>query len=54
MLRKNDDSVLIIALDLKVSGKKKRGRPQKTWKKQMKEDTEKFCLKKKDALNQAK
>ena len=32
-LRSDDDSVLRIALDLKVSGNKKRGRPKKTWKK---------------------
>ena len=31
VLRRNDDSVLRVALDLEVSGKRKRGRP-KTWK----------------------
>ena len=30
MLRRDDDSVLRVALDLEVSGKKKRGRPKKT------------------------
>ena len=35
-----------------MSGKRKQGRPKKTWKKQM-EDTEKIGLKKEDALNQA-
>ena len=34
VLRKDDDSVLRVALDLEVSGKRKRGRP-KTWKKQV-------------------
>ena len=30
MLRRDDDSVLRAALDLEVSGNKKRGRPKKT------------------------
>ena len=51
VLRRDDDSVLIIPLDLKVSGKRKRGRPKKTWKKQVEE---KIGLKKEDALNRAK
>ena len=29
MLRRDDDSVLRVALDLEVSGKRKRGRPKK-------------------------
>ena len=29
---RDDDSVLRVALDLEVSGKRKRGRPKKTWK----------------------
>ena len=36
MLRRDDDSVLRVALDLEVSGKRKRGRP----KKQVEEETE--------------
>ena len=32
-LRRADNSVLRIAFDLEVSGKKNRGRPKKTWKK---------------------
>ena len=50
---RNDDSVLRVALDLEVSGNRKRGRPKKTWKKQV-EETERINLKKEDALNQAK
>ena len=50
VLRRDDDSVLRVALDLEVSGKRKRGRPKKTWKKQVEEETEKIGLKKKDAL----
>ena len=30
VLRRENDSVLRVALDLKVSGKKKRGQPKKT------------------------
>ena len=33
VLRRDDDSVLRVVLNLEVSGKRKRGRPKKTWKK---------------------
>ena len=49
MLKRNCDSVLRVALDLEVSGKRKRGRPKKTWKKQVEEETEKIGVKKEDA-----
>ena len=49
MLRRDDESVLRVALNLEVSGNRKQRRPKKTWKKQMEE--EEFGLKKKDALN---
>ena len=52
MLRRDDDSVLRIALNLEVRGKRKRGRPKKTWKKQV-EETEKISLKE-DALRRDK
>ena len=45
MLRRDDDSALRVALDLEVSGKRKQGRPKKTWKKQVEEETEKIGLK---------
>ena len=54
VLRRDDDSVLRVALNLEVSGKRKRGRPKKTWKKQVEEETEKIGLKKKDALRRDK
>ena len=54
VLRRDDDSVLRVALDLEVSGKRKHGRPKKNWKKQVEEDTEKIGLKKEDALNRDK
>ena len=53
MLKRDDDSVLRVALDLEVNGKRKQGRPKKTWKKQVKEKT-KTGLKKENTLNQAK
>ena len=46
--------ILRVAQDLEVSSNRKRGRPKKTWKKQMEKETEKIALKKKDALNRAK
>ena len=54
MLRRDDDNVLRVALNLEVSGKRKRGRPKKTWRKQVEEETEKIGLKKEDALRQDK
>ena len=54
VLRRDDDSVLRVALNLEVSGKRKRGRSKKTWRKQVEEETEKIGLKKEDALRQDK
>ena len=53
VLRRNDDSVLRVAQDLEVSGKRKPERPKKTWKKQLEAKTEKTDLKE-DALNRDK
>ena len=39
VLRRDEYSVLRVALNLEVSGKRKRGRPKKTWKKQVEEET---------------
>ena len=46
--------ILRVAQDLEVSSNRKRGRPKKTWKKQMEKETEEIALKKEDALNRAK
>ena len=55
VLRRDDNSVLRVAQDLEVSGKRKQGQSKKTWKKQVEEkETEKVGLKKEDALNRAK
>lgn len=51
VLRRDSDSVLRVALDLEVSGKRKQGRPKKTWKKQVEEETAKVGLKIEDALD---
>ena len=53
-LRTDVDSILRVALDLEVSGKKKGRRPKKTWKKQVEKKTGKIGLKKENALNRAK
>ena len=50
VLRRNDDSVLRVAQDLKGSGKRKRGRTKKTWKKLLEEEIKKIGLKE-DTLN---
>ena len=34
VLRRDDDSVFKVVLNLEVSGKRKQGQPKKTWKKQ--------------------
>ena len=54
MLRRDDDSVLRVALDLELTGKRKRGRSRKTSKKQVEEETKKIGLKKEDALSRDK
>ena len=43
VLRRNDDNVLRVALDLEVGGKRKRGRPKKTWKKQVERRSARNC-----------
>ena len=54
VLRRDDDSVLRVALNLEVSGKRKGARQRKIWKKQVKEETKKIGLKKEDALRRDK
>ena len=54
VLRRDDNSVLRVALDVEVSEKRKRGRPKKTCKMLVDEETEKIGLKKGDAVNRAK
>ena len=54
MLKRDDNRVLRVGLDLEVSGKRKRGRLKKTWKKQVEEETEKIGFNKEDVPNRAK
>ena len=42
LLRRDINSVLRVALNLEASGKRKRGRPKKTWKKQVEEETKRI------------
>ena len=53
MLRRDDGHVLRKALEFEVKGKRKQGRPRKTWKMQEKESRS-VGLKKEDALNRAR
>ena len=50
VLKRDDDNVLRVAMDLAMSDNRKRGRP----KKQMEKETEKIGLKKEDGLNRDK
>ncbi|XP_006813953.1 uncharacterized protein LOC102807557, partial [Saccoglossus kowalevskii] len=54
VLRREDGHVLRRALDLEVSGPRKRGRPKKTWKMQVEEESGKVGMRMRDALNRAK
>ena len=50
MLRREDKNVLRRALDFEVEGQKKKGRPKRTWKKQVEKDSVKIGLRRQDAL----
>ena len=54
MLRRDDGHVLRKALELEVKGKRKRGRPKKTWKTQEEKESKSVGLEKEDALNRAR
>ena len=49
MLRREDIHVLRRALDLKVKGQRKKGRPKRTWRKQVEEESVKIGLRREDA-----
>ena len=51
MLRRDDGHVLRKALEFEVKGKRKRGRPKKTWKMQVEKESKGVNLEKEDALN---
>ena len=49
-----DRHVLRKALEFEVKGKRKRGRPKKTWKTQVEKESKSVGLEKEDALNRAR
>ena len=51
VLRKDDGHVLRKALEFEVKGKRKQGRPQKTWKTQVEKENKSVNLEKEEALN---
>ena len=53
-MRRNDGHVLRKLLEFEVKGKRKRGRPKKTWKTQVKKENKSVGLEKKDAMNRAR
>ena len=54
VLRRDDGDVLRKALAFEVKGKRKRGRPKKTWKTQVEKESKSIGLGKKDAMNRAR
>jgi len=54
LLRRDDGHVLRKALGFEVRGKRKQGRPKKTWKTQVEKEGKSVGLEKKDAINQAR
>ena len=50
VLRTEDGHVLRTALDFEVGGRREKGRPKKTWKKQVEEENVKVGLRREDAL----
>ena len=51
VLRKDDGHVLRKVLEFEVKGKRKRGRPKKTWKTQVEKESKSVGLEKKEAMN---
>ena len=54
VLRRDDGHVLRKALEFEVRGKRKRGRPKKTWKTQVEKESKSIGLEKKDTMNRAR
>ena len=50
VLRKEDSHVLRRALDFEVKGQRKKGRPRRTWKKQVGKECVKIGLRREDAF----
>ena len=54
VLRRDDGHVLRKAFEFEVKGKRKRGRPKKTWKTQVRKESKSIGLEKENALNRAR
>ena len=54
VLRKEDENVIVRALEFQVSGSRGRGRPKQTWKKQVENEMKKNGLVKEDACDRTK
>ena len=50
MLRREDSHVLRKALDFEVVGQRKKGRPKRTWQKQVEEESVNVGLRREDVL----
>ena len=53
-MRRDDGHVLRKALEFEVKGKRKRGRPKKTWKTQVEKESKSVGLEKEDALKRTR
>ena len=54
VLRRDGDHALRRALEFRVNGARKRGRPKMTWKRQVEEETRKVGLREEDASNRVR
>ena len=54
VIRTNDDNILKKAMMMEVNGKRKRGRPKLTWRRQVKESVKKVGLKIEEAADQTR
>ena len=54
VLRRDDGHVLRKELEFEVKGKRKRGRPNNSWKTQVEKESKSFGLEKEDAMNRAR
>ena len=54
VLRRDDWHVLRKVLEFEVKGKRKRGRPKKTWKMQVEKESKSVGLEREDAMSRAR
>ena len=54
MLRREDGHVLRRASDFEAEGQRKKGRPKRTWKKQVEEERMKVGLRREDVFSKSK